>query len=282
MARLSAAAAVPAYAELIEGAALEARSEGDPEHKIVYVQHGRFELAGSRGDWLIPASHMVFVPAGRPYVAGTPPATVLVVAHLDPEITPWQHDGCWASTVSPLAREMLLYALRWRPEQSASDPVARAFFRTLGLLCRDWFARERILWLPAARSPEVEKAVRHVLGHLDAASVERAAAAAGLSTRTLRRRFASETGIGWRSFVREARMRRAVEMLSLGTLRVSEVALAVGFNSMGAFTQAFTAFAGKTPSSFRHERRREERPAASPPRRPAGGPRAPQPSASSR
>jgi AraC-like DNA-binding protein len=282
MARLSADAALPAYAELIEGDRLDERSQGDPEHKLVYVRHGRFELAGPRGDWLIPMSHMVFVPAGRPYVARTPPTTLLLVAHLDPEGVPWRHHGCWASPVPPLAREMLLYALRWQPAQSGADPLARAFFRTIGLLCPDWFARDRILWLPAAQSREVEKAMRHVIAHLDAASVDRAAAAAGLSARTLRRRFGAETGMGWRSFVREARMRRAVEMLAEGRARVSEVALAVGFNSMGAFTQAFAAFAGKTPSAFSRERRGERHPSASPARRPRDTLPEPQPSAGHR
>ena len=257
MARLSAAAPLPAYAELVEGDGLDERSTGDPEHKLVYVRSGRFELAGPRGDWMIPASHMVFVPAGRPYVAHTPAATTLLVVHLSPDDMSWQHEGCWASPVSPLAREMLVYALRWQPEQSRSERLAQTFFHTIGLLCCDWFARERILWLPAAQSREIEKAVRHVVGHLDAASVDHAAAAAGLSARTLRRRFSAETGMSWRRFVREARMRRAVEMLAEGRMRVSEVALAVGFSSMGAFTQAFTSFAGKTPSAFIRERRSE-------------------------
>lgn len=45
-------------------------------------------------------------------------------------------------------------------------------------------------------------------------------------------------------------MARAIELLTLRRLSVTQTALEVGFNSVAAFTLAFTSFTGKTPSAY--------------------------------
>ncbi|MBX6320818.1 MAG: helix-turn-helix transcriptional regulator [Rhodospirillaceae bacterium] len=254
-ARFSGPADAPDFAELIDCGGLVEQSRGDAKSKIVHVRSGRFRLEGPRGVWRILPAHMVFIPAERAYAIRTDPRTQVAVVHLDPRRLHWHHDGCWVSEVTPLAREMILYALRWPRGRDPADPVADAFFRTVGLLCRDWFSKERILWQPAGQSPEIGRAIQYALAHLEEASIERAAAAACLSARTLRRRFKAETGMTWRRFVHDTRMTQAMDLLAAGRVRVSEVALSVGFRSVGAFTHAFTALVGKTPSAFARDQR---------------------------
>jgi len=254
-ARFSGPPGLPEHAELIDCAGLAEQSRGDPKSKIVHVRSGRFQLEGSRGIWRIVPAHMVFIPAERPYTIRTDARTQVAVVHLDPARMRWHHEGCWVSDMTPLAREMILYALRWPRARDPGDATAEAFFRTIGLLCRDWFSKERILWQPAGQSREIGRAIQYVLAHLDEASIERAAAAACLSARTLRRRFKAETGMTWRRFVHDTRMTQAMDLLSAGRMRVSEVALSVGFQSIGAFTHAFAAVAGKTPSAFARDQR---------------------------
>lgn len=250
MAKFRVAARTPDHAELLICDGLVERSGGDPKHKIVYVTRGCFRLHGSRGGWTILPTHMVFIPAQRPYLIRTDAGTEVAVAHLDPEGTPWHHDGCWVAGVTALAREMILHALRWPRRRAREDLLAAKFFRTLGLLCQDWFSKPRVLWHPSARSPEIERAIAYGRDHPGDAALGAAAAAAGLSTRSLRRRFAAETGMTWRRFTHETRMTRAMELLASGGLRVGEVGRAVGFKSNGAFSEAFTRYAGRTPSAF--------------------------------
>jgi AraC-like DNA-binding protein len=221
---------------------------------LVVVLAGRIELLAPRGTWRVLQGHMMFIPAGRAYVAHLPVGAQLAVVHLDPAATPWDHGGCWASRISALGREMVLYALRWPRERDPDDPVAASFFSTLGLLCREWFGNERMLWLPHGDSRQVQAAIDHVMGNLDEASIERAAAAAHLSPRTLRRRFQIETGMTWRRFVRDARMLRAVELLAAKDAKIGDVAMAVGFSSQGAFTEAFTETVGHRPRDYQRQR----------------------------
>ena len=116
----------PEHAELSRCGSLAERSPGDPKHKVVHVRAGRLELEGPRGVWAILPTHMVFIPAGRPYEIRTEAETELAVVHLDAPMTPWHHDGCWAAGTSPLAREMVDYALRWpRAHSSKSSRASR-------------------------------------------------------------------------------------------------------------------------------------------------------------
>jgi AraC-like DNA-binding protein len=77
------------------------------------------------------------------------------------------------------------------------------------------------------------------------------ARAAAMSPRTLNRRFADEAGISWRDFFHHARMLHALERLAAPGARVTDVALEVGFASLGAFTRAFTRFAGENPRVYK-------------------------------
>jgi AraC-like DNA-binding protein len=86
---------------------------------------------------------------------------------------------------------------------------------------------------------------------LPQATLARAARHAGASTRSLRRHFAAETGVTFRAFVKQARVQRAIELLSASEQPIAQVALEVGFRSQSAFTQALRRETGVTPRGFR-------------------------------
>jgi AraC-like DNA-binding protein len=230
--------------------AWEESSLGDGMHKLVCVVAGQIDLEGSSGGWVIVPNHLVFIPADRPFVLRSAKGTVLHVAHLRPDACEWHHEGCWATPSPPLAREMLRHAVGWTPEQAKSLSVAEHFFAALSHLCREWFSKPRILWLPAARSPEMQGLVTYVREHLADASLKGACTVTGLSPRTLQRRCVTELGFGWRGYLSEARILRGMELLAQGENSVGSVAQRVGFNSLSAFTLAFSKRAGLSPSEF--------------------------------
>lgn len=225
-------------------------SLGDAMHKLVLVVSGQVDIEGAAGGWVIIPNHLIFIPAGRAFIVRTARGTVLHVAHLDPAACDWHHEGCWATNAPPLAREMLRHAVRWTPAEARDLDVARHFFNALSHLCRDWFSNPRIMWLPAAKSPDMRAVMGYVRNHLAEASMDGACGAAGLSPRTLQRRCEEELGFGWRDFLREARLLRAMELLAQGGHPVGSVAKAVGFSSLSAFTLAFSKRVGLPPSEF--------------------------------
>jgi AraC-like DNA-binding protein len=224
-------------------------SMGDPMHKLVLVRSGALDLEGASGGWLILPGHMVFIPAERAFALQTGSATCLEVVHFDPACTPWHHHGCWVTGATPLATNLIERALEWDVEEVTGEALAHHLFRTLALLCRELFSGPRMLWLPAAKSPEMRAVVRYLSAYLAEATVKDAADAAGISARTLQRRCVDEFQMSWRGFLREARMTRALELLVQGH-PVGSIARAIGFESVSAFTVAFSQRFGTPPSGY--------------------------------
>jgi AraC-like DNA-binding protein len=222
---------------------------GDALHKLVLVESGQIDLEGGSGGWLIIPNHLVFIPADRAFTIQSAWA-LLQVAHLDPKDADWHHHGCWATSATPLAKEMMAQALRWEPDQVRGEDWPRLFFRTLSHLCREWFANPRMLWMPAAKSEEMRGAVVYIRDHLKDASLEGVCAATGLGERTFQRRCEKELGCVWRTLLREVRLMRAMELLSCGQHSVGSVADETGFRSLAAFTTSFSERLGLTPTEF--------------------------------
>jgi AraC-like DNA-binding protein len=221
-------------------------SLGDPMHKLILVCSGQVDIEGGSGGWLVLPHHLIFVPATRQFNLRTVRGTVANVVHLEPADAPWRHEGCWVTAASPLAHEMIAYALRLDPAREGSRQV----FGALSRMCFDWFANPRMLFMPAAGSPLLKAVVAYVRDNLAAASVAGACAAVGMPQRTLHRKCHDELGLGLRTLIREVRIMQAMELLGGRETSVNEVARAVGFASGPSFTTAFTERLGVAPREY--------------------------------
>ena len=81
----------------------------------------------------------------------------------------------------------------------------------------------------------------------------------GLSASRLLRRFRALFGTTPHALQSEARMARACELLRQSTLPVTEVCLAVGYESLGSFSAAFSRRMGCSPRAFRARAGAEQR-----------------------
>ncbi len=225
-------------------------SLGDPMCKLVLIVSGQADLEGPAGGWVLLPNHLIFIPANRPFALRAAKGTLAHVAHLDAARCDWRRDGCWVTAAPPLAREMLAHGVHWSAEEARDFETARLFFATLAHLCREWFCKPRIQWLPAAQSPEMRAIMHYLRERLADATLGGACAAAGLPGRTLQRRCQQELQFGWRELVREARILRAMELLAEGGDSIGAVAQEIGFKSSSAFTLAFSRRVGVSPSEF--------------------------------
>lgn len=230
----------------LESGAWRESSTGDPMHKLILVTAGLVDVEGGGGGWLVLPNHMIFVPTQRPYNLRVCDGTEAVVVHLDPTDCAWRHKGCWVTTATTLACEMIAYALRLEPGSDAAGQI----LRTISYLCRDWFANPRMLFMPAARSPELRRVVAYVRDNLTDATVVDACRVSDLPQRTLYRRCQQELGFGIRTLIREVRIMRAMELLTGRDHTIQAVARAVGFASVPSFTAAFSQRLGVSPSEF--------------------------------
>lgn len=234
------------------GAAFDSGWQEFPGHYLLYASTGAFRLDVGNARWLLPPQRAAWVAANTPLrLSAKAPGTTSSVLFAEGSIPPPAF-ACRVFSVSTLAREMLLYAVRWGPEPGDRDPAGDTFFRALATVCTELAAEPDEFWLPFAWSGELDRALEYTLANLvDKPTFAEVARAIHVSERTLARRFAEETGMTWSEFARRARMIRAMELLAEPDSKIIGVVDAVGFSSVSAFNHAFREFTGETPSSYR-------------------------------
>ena len=217
------------------------------EAQLLGATRGLLQVSTSAGQWVVPAVHAVWIPPEEPHALrafgafdgwsvylstetcdslGTAPRTLRVSGLLREAV---QRASTWQLGARSLEEERLAAVIR--------DEIAAAPSEALGL----HFPTDR-------RLARVAKALALQPG--DGRDASAWAAWAGLSPRTLSRRFSAETGMSFVRWRQHARCLRALERLAEGA-PVSAVALEVGYQSLSAFTTVFRTVTGSQPVSAR-------------------------------
>lgn len=113
---------------------------------------------------------------------------------------------------------------------------------------------ESILAARLSTRPVLHPAVPYALERLRAdARVASVVAATGCSHRTLISLFRRSVGLAPKEYCRVLRFRRALRALSApGAPPLADVAIEAGFSDQAHFSREFRAFAGVTPTEYRH------------------------------
>ncbi len=240
----------PAFCYAVDSA--EPRTHGlhtHMRHTLIYAIKGVLHIKVGSAQWLLPPRRAAWMPSGMPHSTDYLTSVSLRTICFDPDFPGVPETTCRVFSVTSLFREMILHSTRWGVDRDPDDATANLFFQTLATMCHEWMAKEHSFHLPLAKSPELAVAMDYTLANLREVRLQDVAKIANLSPRTLRRRMNQETGLSWHKFLHNARMMRAMELLATNS-RVTETALEVGYNSLSAFTQAFTRFTGESPSSY--------------------------------
>lgn len=81
-------------------------------------------------------------------------------------------------------------------------------------------------------------------------NIDEAAAAVGLGRTTFYKKIKSLTGLAPVEFVKEMRLKRAVQLMDSGEYNISEISYMVGFSSLGYFSTCFKEKYQQTPSQY--------------------------------
>ncbi len=236
---------------LYEGDALITGWHAHEVHQIEYALHGVVEVETYSAHYLLPPQQAAWIPAGLEHQAVMNPDVKTVAVMFDRTLITDGGDRARILAVSPLIREMMIYALRWPIDRARGDDVSDRFFGTLAALVSEALDHEAPLSLPTSDNPIVAAAMDYTKQRLDTVTSEEVSRAVSVSERTLRRLFADTLGMSWRTYLLHARMLRAMALLAAPMQSVQETATAVGFDSVSSFTRAFAQFNGETPSAYR-------------------------------
>ena len=233
------------------------RTSGDwhahARHQLLCVQSGSARVEIHDAAWIVPPRRVAWIRAGVVHRVSVPRTALIQTVYVGRRRFAGPDEPVRVCSLPPLGRELVAMAPRWGPERDPADPVAESVLGALVALLPEWLPLEEPLGLPRGPSETTRAALRWSFARLDAPglSVAGAAAAAGTSTRTLRRRMLAETGQSWRDLIQRARLLRAVEALTDPATSVQQACDAAGYQSLGTFSRSFTDALGQSPRAWK-------------------------------
>jgi AraC-like DNA-binding protein len=90
-------------------------------------------------------------------------------------------------------------------------------------------------------------------------SLRKVAKSANISANHLSEKFKQVTGLKFVDYIALTRFEKACHLLRNSNLRISEIAFAVGFQSLSQFNRVFKKLSGKSPSAYRAASRERKR-----------------------
>src|SRR6266568_2337552 len=111
-----------------------------------------------------------------------------------------------------------------------------------------------------AEPVEIWKARKFIHQHSDdELSLTKVAKFSNISANHLSEKFKEVAGINFVDYVARIRIGKACDLLRNSNLRISEIAFAVGFQSLSQFNRVFKKLTRKSPTQFRTAHKKEKK-----------------------
>lgn len=197
--------------------------------------------------WMVPPTRAVWVPPDVQHCITISGEVAMRTLYIDGHRAAPLPSEPTVFEVAPLLHELILHILTigmLTPERPEHDRLAGLL---IDLLLQ---ARPQDLSLPMPADTRARRLAEHVRNTPDdARDMSDLAAMTGASLRTLQRLFPRETGLTIEAWRQKARLLHAIARLSAGA-SVTEAAVDCGYQSVAAFTTAFTKQFGVTPGRY--------------------------------
>lgn len=228
------------------------RGGGLPPHRhdraqLLAVTSGSIAVIAEGHTFVAPPERAVWVPPSVLHETRHLASTRLRTVYVHADACASLPQRTTVVQVSPLLRELLIAAVA-RPREYQQDGSDG---RLMDVLV-DQIAASRALPLnlPIPASPPLLALATRILDRpAEPLRIETLALSLGMSARTLERQFKGETGLSLRSFRRQAKLFRALELLSART-PVSRISDMLGFGEPSAFIAMFKSAYGVTPGRY--------------------------------
>ena len=218
-----------------------------PWAQLSYAIRGVLSVHTQRGRFIAPPQRAILVPPDLPHAVISSPSTEMRSLYIERSAIPWAASHCKVLEINPLTRE-LISQFGGLPaeydEQSADGRLVQVLLDQLQA------AAETGLYLPWPADPRLQPLCEALYQTPDLPQkLGDWADQLRLSEKTLTRLFQQHTGLSFRAWRQRLRLLSALPLLQQGE-RVTDVALACGYDSTSAFIAAFRKHLGVTPSAF--------------------------------
>jgi AraC-like DNA-binding protein len=218
-----------------------------PWVQLSYAIEGMLHVHTSAGSFVAPPQRAIWVPAGLEHGVVSSANTEMRSLYLDSAVTAWAPEHCRVLEIDRLTRELINRFCAGPVEYDEQGADGRL---ALVLLDQLRGAAEVGLSLPLPRDPRLQPMCRQLQAQPDdGRSLGQWSAELALSEKTLSRLLLRDTGLTFRAWRQRLRLLAALTPLEQGQ-RVTDVALASGYDSTSAFIAAFRQQFGRTPGEF--------------------------------
>jgi len=232
--------------ELTQRASREVASHAHARGQLMGALSGLASVGVGRQQWVAPAIYAIWVP---PYCEhsmrshGPFSGWSVFIAEERCAGLPAQPR---AIRTTPLLRAAVRRAASWNGAllDARQARVAEVIMDELAA------SKAESLNLPSPEDPRLMRITDALAADLsDSRRLEEWAEWAGLSPRTLSRRFVAETGLSFAQWRAQARLLRALELVAEG-VSVTTIALELGYENVSAFIDMFRRATGTTPGRY--------------------------------
>ena len=220
--------------------------------QLIYAATGTMRVIAADALWLVPQGRALWAPPNVTHAITMRGRVAMRTIYIPSERAGELPKTCRAIEVDALLRELILTIAPMRliradvPEHMK---LASLFLDRLAA------AERAVLHVPMPQdSALVAIAERLREDPTHDASLPTVAREAGLSARTLQRRFREETGLRFVEWRQRLKLIHAIALLGDGA-SVTDAGAAVGYANTSAFIAAFRAHMGETPKAFQRGER---------------------------
>ena len=218
-------------------------------HQLLYATKGVMRLQTEHKVWTVPSDRAVYIPAGTVHCVSMFGDVSMRTLYIDPGRSSLDRIELRVVQVTPLMRE-LICALGEEPvvypPASRGEKIAQLIELELELER----AQDEPFSIPLPVDPRLQTLCASLLANpAQRKTLDDWSVICGASVRTLSRLFEKDMGMSFRRWRQLIRFHRAIEALSQGK-SIAQVAYQNGYKSPSAFSAAFHASMGQSPSAL--------------------------------
>ena len=230
-------------------------AKGDvlPYHKhkraqLIYAYRGTMTVKTGSASYLVPPQRAVWMPSATEHGIEARSAFSMRSLYFDPSIVTGLPETVGVLQVSPLLRELIASVIVSGNDYADDGPVARVMAVIVDQI-RAQPALD-VLMLPLPEDARLLRITEALIDNpADSRDLTQWAKRVGASPRTLNRLFPAQTGLTFREWRQQRRLLRALELLDQG-VRITEIALELGYESTSAFIAMFRRYLGTSPGRY--------------------------------
>jgi len=213
-------------ADLADGHVIPEHSH--PEDQLLFASSGVMTLRTKQGVWVVPPLRAVWIPADTPHSVAMSGVVSMRTLYFLPRLCRRFPGKCFVMNVSPLLRELILHACKFK----RLNKRATGERRIIEIIVDQLKGVDSVpLQLPHPTDTRAMRVVKALLADpSDQRNLERLCRDCGASKRTIQRIFLEETKMNFGKWRQQLRLLHGLQLLASGE-RVTNAAWGAGYCS---------------------------------------------------